>query len=322
MRQLQLPMVLAGFGLLAGLALWAGLSSVMHAFAALGIMGFSLVVLIHVPLVGLLGSAWWSTGRAGRAVGVLPFVKARLVRDSVAELLPFSQIGGFAAGIRLLSLAGIPMEAGAFSLFADLLMEFLGKVFYAMAGLALLVWLRPGTPPPPYLLVTIGLLVGASLITLLIRDRLLSFASRFFNRRISDRAAHGLHSSFAPRFVAPSLILHVVCWALGGLEALVTLRLMGIHVTIPGALAIDSLVTCLRTFGFWMPAALGVQEAAYVLVCALFGLSPHMAIALSLIRRARETLIGCLGLAVWQGMEVKFARRTASTLNLEAALEP
>jgi hypothetical protein len=69
----------------------------------------------------------------------------------------------------------------------------------------------------------------------------------------------------------------------------------------------------LRTFGFWVPAALGVQEAAYVLVSGLFGLGPELAIAFSLVRRARDLLIGFVGLSVWQGLEVKHALSTAST---------
>ena len=87
---------------------------------------------------------------------------------------------------------------------------------------------------------------------------------------------------------------------------------MGISGDALEALAIDSLVTSLRTFGFFMPAALGVQEAAYVLVCALFGLNPGEAMAFSLVRRARDVLLGLIGLAVWQNLEVRCARRPVS----------
>jgi putative membrane protein len=322
MRQLRLPIILAGVALLAGLALWAGIPAVVHAFAALGIPGFSLVVFIHLPLIVLMGVAWWSIGRCGRGARVMPFVKARLARDAVAELLPSSQVGGFAAGVRLLSLTGVPAEAGAFSLFADLLMEFLSKALYAVIGLALLVYLRPGRPPPPYLLATLGVLVGTSLLPLLLRGLLLRFVPRFLSRWISDSASRGLHSFLAPKRVMPSFALHAISWTLGGLEALVTLHLMGIQVTMTQALAIDSLVTSLRTLGVWIPAALGVQEAAYVLVCGMFGLSAHVALAFSLVRRARDLFIGCIGLAVWQSMEVRSMRRTASMPNFEAAPEP
>jgi putative membrane protein len=275
--------------------------------------GFGLVVLIHAPLIALLGAAWWSIGRSNPRAILPSFIAARLARDSVAELLPFSQIGGFAAGIHVLSLTGIPARAGARSLFTDLLMEFFAKLPYAIAGLGLLIWLRRGSAVPSYLLLTLAMLIGVPLLLWFLRDVILRFVPRCLHRWVGTNAeTPGLRSLLVLEDVAPSGVLHALCWALGGLEAWVTLRLMGISVTALEALAIDSLVTSLRTFGFFMPAALGVQEAAYVLVCALFGLSPGEAMAFSLVRRARDVLLGLVGLAVWQNLEVRRARRPVS----------
>ncbi len=306
LRHLRLPMVLFGAALLAGLALWAGLPAVLRAVATLRPWGFALVVLIHLPVIVLMGAAWWSIGRAG-GPSLSSFVQARLVRDAVAELLPFSQAGGFAAGIRLLSLTGVPVRAAGLSLFADLLMEFFSKLLYAVAGVALLICLRPGGPLPAYLLATLGLLGGTAIFLLVFRGPLDAF--------------DGLNSYLALDRLVPSGLLHALCWALGGVEAWVTLRLMGVAVTVPEALAIDSLVTSLRTFGFWVPAALGVQEAAYVLGAGLFGLGPSVAIAFSLVRRARDLVVGLIGIAVWQGMEMARGRR-ARIPDLKAAAEP
>jgi putative membrane protein len=313
MTQIRLCIILTGIALLAALALWAGLPAIGHAFAAVGADGFSLVVLMHAPLIVLLGVAWWSIGRTNPRAALPSFIVARLARDSVAELLPFSQLGGFAAGVHVLSLTGIPARAGARSLFADLLMEFFAKLPYAIAGLALLIWLRPGSTVPSYLLLTLGVLAGVPLLVWLLRNvlvRLIPPCLRVLVRRHGE--TRGLHSVLVLDEVGPSGLLHALCWALGGLEAWVTLRLMGIPVTVVEALAIDSLVTSLRTFGFFMPAALGVQEAAYVLVCGLFGLNPGVAMAFSLVRRARDVLLGLIGLAVWQNLEVRRARQPVS----------
>ena len=70
---------------------------------------------------------------------------------------------------------------------------------------------------------------------------------------------------------------------------------------------IDSLGTALRTLGFLVPGALGIQEAGYVIICALFGITPAGAIAFSLARRARDLLIGLAGLGLWQALEVRKA---------------
>ena len=313
MTQIRLVFILAGIALLTGLSLWAGLPAIGRAFGAVGADCFGLVVLIHAPLIALMGAAWWSIGRTNPRAVLPSFIAARLARDAVAELLPFSQVGGFAAGVHVLSLGGIPARTGARSLFADLLMEFFAKLPYVIAGLTLLIWLRPGSAVPSYLLLTLAVLIGAPLSLLLLRDVLLRFVPQCLHRRIGVSAeAAGLRSLLVLEGVAPSGLLHALCWALGGLEAWVTLRLMGIPVTVPEALAIDSLVMSLRTFGFFVPGALGVQEAAYVLVCALFGLSPGMAMAFSFVRRARDVLIGLVGLAVWQNLEVRRARQPVS----------
>jgi uncharacterized membrane protein YbhN (UPF0104 family) len=48
------------------------------------------------------------------------------------------------------------------------------------------------------------------------------------------------------------------------------------------------------------PGALGFQEGAYVLVGPLFGLGPESALALSLIKRAKDLAIGAPALLIWQ----------------------
>jgi hypothetical protein len=58
-----------------------------------------------------------------------------------------------------------------------------------------------------------------------------------------------------------------------------------------------------RTSAFVVPNAVGVQEGAYILLGATFGLTPEMALALSLLKRARDIAIGLPTLAVWQALE-------------------
>jgi hypothetical protein len=49
--------------------------------------------------------------------------------------------------------------------------------------------------------------------------------------------------------------------------------------------------------------AVGVQEGAYIILGAAFGLTPEMALALSLLKRARDLAIGLPALGVWQAEE-------------------
>ena len=66
---------------------------------------------------------------------------------------------------------------------------------------------------------------------------------------------------------------------------------------------VESLIYAVRSIGFAAPMGLGVIETGYVLVGHLFGLSPEFALALSLIKRARDIIIGLPAIGLWQFLE-------------------
>jgi putative membrane protein len=303
-----------GAAALAALVGYAGIDDIARALANLGVGGLVIVALIHLPVIALLGTAWWFLGRDMAHASAWKFMWARFVRESAAEVLPFSQLGGFVIGARALNLSGVRALPVSVSMLLDLVLELAAKLPYVLAGLLLLLFVKPDGD------LSRGAMAGVAFTIVL-----LAFLV-FFRARIRDgleRAAAGLarrwpalglggEADIRPMFEAlvardgrllQAFITHVVCWSLGAFETWVMLRLIGVAVTPAEALMIDSLVSGLRTFGFVVPAALGVQEGAYVLVCALFGIAPAEAVALSLVRRARELGIGIPGLAAWQGME-------------------
>jgi hypothetical protein len=64
----------------------------------------------------------------------------------------------------------------------------------------------------------------------------------------------------------------------------------------------------MRHLAFVVPAGLGVQEATLVLFGHALGIGSELALAVSMVKRAREVLCGLPSLASWQWME---ARRLA-----------
>src|SRR5438552_3023844 len=95
-------LIIAGLGLALALYLvwYVGLGAILAAAVAVGWGGFALLCLGSVALFGLLGSAWHVLLPASSGAGAWIFVRARLVRDSASEVLPFSQLGGIAIGAR------------------------------------------------------------------------------------------------------------------------------------------------------------------------------------------------------------------------------
>ena len=65
---------------------------------------------------------------------------------------------------------------------------------------------------------------------------------------------------------------------------------------------------------FFVPGALGVQEAGSALIGVSFGLGPETGLALSLVKRVRELLLGIPGLLVWQlGTGLRLLGRTRAS---------
>ena len=106
----------------------------------------------------------------------------------------------------------------------------------------------------------------------------------------------------------------MMAWTLGAVEIWLALYFMDIPVTIADALLLESLILAVRAAAFFVPGAGGVQEGAFVLLGAVIGIGPEVALALSLIKRVRELVIGAPALIAWQVAEGKhlFSRRPAA----------
>ena len=307
---------LFGAAILILLTVYAGAGAVVHALAALRLAGLVAIALLHLPVVALLGWAWWQIGHDLPGASRRKFAWARLVRDAAAEVLPFSQIGGFVLGVRALSLTGVRAIRGALSMSVDLVMELWAKLPYFLAGLIALFAVAPNSHMIRALPIALCLTALVVAIPVFFRARLrqalevsaVAIARRWPSLDSRDEMKAFFDRIFAERQrLVAAFSIHLVCWFIGAAETWVIFALMGVPVSPAEAVAIDSLVMGLRTFGFLVPAAAGVQEASYVLICALFGLPAATAVAVSLIRRARDLLIGVPTLAAWQYLETQAA---------------
>jgi uncharacterized membrane protein YbhN (UPF0104 family) len=93
------------------------------------------------------------------------------------------------------------------------------------------------------------------------------------------------------------------------LEVWIALAFMGHPIGIADALVIESLLHAIRGVAFAIPGALGAQEAGLVLLCGLFGIAPEQAIALSLVKRAADLVLGVPSLLGWQALEWRRVKR-------------
>jgi len=302
---------IAGLVLIGALIGHFGADAVLSSLRAIGWTGFSLVCLVHMAVISVEGIAWrlLVTGTPWWI-----FLTGRLVRDAGSELLPFSQMGGCVLGARIVTLAGVRGTVAAASTMADLTLEFFAKLAYIALGISLLILLRPDAPlalPITVGLGTTGLFAFAFVILqrhgLNLFDRLVSTIGRGWAERTAAGAA-ALHTALAEIYerrigLLGGFVLHLICWIASAVEVWIALRFAQIPLGFSTIVVIESLLYALRTAAFAIPNAIGVQEGAYVLLGATFGLTPEMALAISLLKRARDLVLGLPALGVWQALE-------------------
>ena len=119
-----------------------------------------------------------------------------------------------------------------------------------------------------------------------------------------DAVYHSLSVIYARRSnIAASTQVHILGWLIGVGEVWFALAWMGHPVGIGDALVIESLTQAVRAGAFMIPSAIGAQEAGLILLCGIFGVPPDQALALSLIKRAADVIVGVPGLIALQIME-------------------
>ncbi len=307
-------LLLLGLAAATALVAWFGVGAIATTLLTVGWGGFVLICGFHFCLIALNGIAWHALIPDSPPRRWPVFVWARLVRTAAGDVLPLSQLGGPAAGIRLAILHDVPAAIAAASVIVDVALEFLTQLAYAVLGLLLLAARKPGAdvllPVAAWLIVAAGLCAG------------FIAAQRGGGRwleRLSPRIARHLSSAMPATIeaitaaleriyarkgpIAFAGILHLIEWLATGAEAWLTLHLMQVPISFAAATGIEGLLYAVRSAAFMVPVAAGIQEGGYLLVGAAFGLTPDHALALSLLKRGRDLVLGVPALISWQALE-------------------
>jgi glycosyltransferase 2 family protein len=312
MRWALVASLVGGLALTILLVLHFGAPAVAAALGAAGFAGLAVIAAVHLAAIVLTGFAWWLLGReAGKP---LVFVWARLMRDSAAEVLPLSQVGGYVLGARALVLHGVAAAVAVATTVVDLTLEMGSQIAYTALGLELLLWLRPTTMLAVPVAIGLVVAVMAAVAFVAVQRRSVGVFERFGARFARDRLVaiavsaeavqaeiHEIHGH--GRGLWSCFLLHLIAWLASGAEAWLALKLMGLSLGIAPVLALESLLYAIRSIAFIVPNAIGVQEGAYVMLGASFGLAPDFALGLSLLKRGRDLMLGIPALLVWQIFE-------------------
>jgi putative membrane protein len=310
--------LLLGIAVLAAVLLHFDMAVVMASLARVGAGGFALVV-----AAGLAAEVVLAAGLIPllpRAMPLPVIVASRQLRDSSADVLPITQLGGVVLAARALVMAGMDATEASAAVIADLTTETFAQGLYVLVGVvASLSLLTRSAALSPYVGAMLGgaiflsagsigfalLQVGGSRWAERIGERL--FSARVQPARSFRDAVHAIYRRRGR--LAVSMVLQFAGWIASGLWLWVIFRVMGLGAGLWTAIAIQALVEGLRSATVFIPASVGIQEVGYAALAPVFGLTPEIGLAVSLLRRARDILVAVPVLLLWQLLEGRRASR-------------
>lgn len=318
-------LVFAGLALATALVIYFGAADVYRALTSVNIFDLIQYFIVQLLILAGLGLCWRILLCSHQKGSYLLCLWGRAVRDATGEFLPFSQVGGFVLGARVMALGGVTKTDATASTLGDLTTEFLAQLCFVGIGLVILAYQAPHSDllVPVSIGLVVAIFLGGGLVVAQV-----GAGTKLFNAlalRIAGTTGGGaaenaqrlqaaLNDIYAQHHrLAWASFCHLICWFGTGTASFVGFHALGVPLSWVDALCIEALLHAVMALAFFIPGRVGVQEAAYALIGGVFGIPPDISISLSLLRRARDFVIAVPVLIAWQGVEARHLK-----LNIKA----
>ena len=315
MRILKALYVLIGLGLLVLVLSEIDLADVWQRASRIG-WGMAVVLALYLGAF-VIDTFTWQMALVSiplNASWLYRFWKVRMVGEVFNSVMPAAGMGGEPVKAVLLKrYYGVAYGEGAVSLILAKTINIISLSVFLAIGFVLILD-SVALSANHKLMAGLGLgafVFGTTLIFAVQRLRASSIAGTWISRwRFARRVEAGLHHvrDMDDRLVrfytlhrgrfAGAVALAFVNWLMGILEIYYTMIFLGHPLTLAEAWIIESVAQLVRAGTFFIPASIGAQEGAFLLVYAALTGSPTLGIAVALVRRLREVLWIGWGVAV------------------------
>ena len=237
---------------------------------------------------------------------------------AVNNMLPVASIGGEIVKARLVNFWGIPGINAAASVMVDKVAQAMSVAAWGLIGVCLLVYLTADQKLALYAFAGFMLLAMCAIGFLYVQKKGLlgslatlggkliktdSWEGITFSAREIDAVIHDTYHHKARFFLA--VTLRTLGLIIQTTEVWLACILFGHPIGLLEAIMLKSLTTTLSDVAFIIPNAYGIQEGAFIMVGALVGLPPDVALAISLAIRIRDVLLDPAGLLTLHQIEAK-----------------
>lgn len=304
------------FALLAAGMASGGLRALIdEASAKITVLSVAATLPAQIVAILLCTGALWVL-RPG--VGYWASLNSRLLRDAGDNLLVFLPGLGEVIGARALVLSGGRTRAAISASALDKFAETVAQVPYIIFAAVIVLhgWRQDWAQVLPSV-ATIGVIVGGLVVLAFVawlvvqaRDGLVGH----FAKWIRGHATLLFAEMKAQKAGLPaSLALHFVAWIMGGVQIWMAGQALGFEINLYEGIALESAAYAGRAILFFIPAGLVTQEAGLVAAGMIFGLAPAESLAIGLVLRLRDVVLG-VPLLAWPLHEYRHARRARKAI--------
>jgi putative membrane protein len=294
-------------------------TDITHALSLLRQIGWGFIAIFALYFVGFMIDVYaWQLATPGVPLDVkwlYRFFQVRLAGEAFNTVTPTASMGGEAVkAIMLKNLYGVGYRDGTASLIIAKTMIVVGLVAFLAIGFVLMQS-SPKLSDTYKLLSGVGLAafaIGIGLFVLVQRYKITSLAgtalgrSRLFARinnllkplhEVEDRLVH--FYTRQPGRLITVFTLSFINWVLGIFEIWMVMNFIGHPVTLTDAWIIETVAQLVRSATFFIPASIGAQEGAFLIVGAAITGQPSFGLTVALARRIREIVWSVWGLSVF-----------------------
>lgn len=315
-RYLFLSFVRRSWGIILGLGLTVyflsrvDLHRIGEAMGAVG-AGIILLILLHLFAIILDAQGWKSIlDRMQARVSRRVVTTTACIRNAVQTLVPIGA-SGFVAGYRSLSRHDVKPHSAVTSLIFETTLT-TGVELVLLVTSAVMVFADKARPIQQQLFAYVPLVVGLAAILGLalasqiwggVLDRLsrwlLALGLRASLARTTVRIKHDLRDLYrSPRIVALASLWQLTSLLAGSACVWLVFELAHHGVSFAVAVLFLCLSRSIRSFGFLIPSAWGLQEGLFIILAPLAGVSSALGLAASLILRVRDFVFAFLVLGL------------------------
>jgi len=315
LRWLKFLLLAIGLGLLIFIVSNINLQETVELLRRVG-MGFGLILLIYF-LAFLIDTFTWHLTLTDIPITshwIHRLFQLRLIGESFNNLTPLAGMGGEPLKAILLNKNyGVSYQDGVASLILAKTINVIALIMFLASGFFFV--LESDELDFKYKTVaTVGLIslsIGVFLFFFVQRFKLTSTAGNFLSKfeflswlvnalehveAVENRLVT-FYTEQRERLLL-ALLFALANWLLGVVEIFYTMQFLGHPIGIIDAWIIESVVQLVRAGTFFIPASIGVQEGAFVILGAAIGGSPTTGFAVAVVRRIREFIWMGLGIIV------------------------